>query len=44
MGVPLDYARGTLRLSVGKSTTAEEVDEAAKLIADAVEALLAEAN
>jgi cysteine desulfurase len=40
MAVPLDYARGTLRLSVGKHTTKGEVDEAARLIIAAVESLL----
>ena len=32
MHVPLDYARGTLRLSVGRFTTEAEVDEAADLL------------
>lgn len=32
MKVPLNYARGTLRLSVGPETTAEEVDAAAAII------------
>lgn len=36
MGVPLKFARGTIRLSVGRSTTEKEVDEAAMLISDAV--------
>jgi hypothetical protein len=36
MKVPLDYARGTLRLSVGRFTTLEEVDEAADLISSTV--------
>ena len=40
MQLPLEFARGTLRLSVGKPTTEAEVDEAAELIADAVESLL----
>jgi cysteine desulfurase len=36
MHVPLDYAMGTVRLSLGLHTTAEEVDDAAKIIAAAV--------
>jgi cysteine desulfurase len=36
MRVPLDYAMGTVRLSLGLHTTAGEVDEAAKIIAAAV--------
>jgi cysteine desulfurase len=36
MGVPLDYARGTLRFSVGHMTTAEEVDRAVEAIGRAV--------
>ena len=35
MKVPPEFARGTLRLSVGPKTTSEEVSLAAKLIADA---------
>ncbi|KAG7368898.1 selenocysteine lyase [Nitzschia inconspicua] len=36
MKVPESYARGTLRLSVGPSTTTTDVDEAADIIANAV--------
>ena len=32
IGVPLEFALGTLRLSVGRHTTAAEVDRAASLI------------
>ena len=39
MDVPTDYAMGTLRLSTGKMTTLEEADEAAQVIAAAVEEL-----
>ncbi len=39
MGVPEDYAMGTVRLSVGKMTTAEEVDRAVELIAEGVNRL-----
>lgn len=35
MKVPVEFARGTLRLSVGPKTTSEEITLAAKLIADA---------
>ncbi len=35
MDVPMEFARGTLRLSVGPKTTVEEVDQAALIIADA---------
>eukprot|EP00957_Ditylum_brightwellii_P186122 14170112-Ditylum_brightwellii.AAC.1 len=36
MDVPLEYARGTLWLSVGPSTALEEVDEASEIIVGAV--------
>jgi len=36
MNVPLNYARGTLRLSVGPSTTQDDVDMAAKIIIEEV--------
>ncbi len=39
MGVPLNYAMGTLRLTVGKMTTEQEIDEAAQVIGAAVRAL-----
>lgn len=35
MGVPIEYARGTLRLSLGPGTTARDVTTAASIIADA---------
>mmetsp|Transcript_6775 Transcript_6775/g.9762 ORF Transcript_6775/g.9762 Transcript_6775/m.9762 type:complete len:546 (-) Transcript_6775:62-1699(-) len=34
MNVPIQYAAGTLRLSVGPSTTCQEIDEAALIIAN----------
>ena len=37
MGYPEDEAKGALRLSLGRTTTAEEVDEAVRLVAGAVE-------
>jgi cysteine desulfurase len=39
MGVPLEYAMGTVRFSVGKMTTQEEVDEAVKVLVDTVQRL-----
>lgn len=36
MKVPPEYARGTLRLSVGPSTRLDEVDKAAKIIIDEI--------
>lgn len=35
MQVPMEFARGTLRLSVGPKTTVDEIDRAAAIIADA---------
>jgi selenium donor protein len=39
MGTPLEYAMGTIRLSVGRFTTAREVDDAAAAIIDVVSRL-----
>lgn len=36
MGVPIDHAIGTIRFSVGRSTTCDEIDRASDLIIDAV--------
>jgi len=36
MGVPLEYAMGTVRFSVGKMTTAGEIDRAIEVVAAAV--------
>jgi len=36
MNVPLEWAMGTVRFSVGRSTTADEVDLALKVVAQAV--------
>ncbi len=41
MDVPLDWARGTLRLSVGRMTTEEEIDRAVAVLADAAARLSA---
>jgi cysteine desulfurase len=37
MGYPEDEARGALRLSLGRTTTADEIDAAGRLIAEAIE-------
>jgi cysteine desulfurase len=37
MGVPVEMARGALRLTLGHSTTAADVDRAAEVIVAAVE-------
>ncbi|MBE9509038.1 MAG: selenide, water dikinase SelD, partial [Chloroflexi bacterium] len=39
MQVPLEYAMGTVRFSVGKMTTAEEIDRAVEVVAAAVRRL-----
>ena len=39
MGVPLRWAKGTLRFSVGKMTTAEEIDQAVQAVTAAVRKL-----
>lgn len=35
MAVPLDWAMGAVRFSVGRGTTPEKIDQAAKIVADA---------
>ena len=39
MGIPVEWAKGTLRFSVGKMTTEAEIDKAIRVVADAVEKL-----
>jgi cysteine desulfurase len=39
MGVPIEYAMGTVRLSVGRYTTADEIDSAVEQIGAVVGAL-----
>jgi cysteine desulfurase len=39
MGVPLEWAKGTLRFSVGRMTTAEEIDKAIEIVTRAVKKL-----
>jgi cysteine desulfurase len=36
MKVPLEWAMGTVRFSVGRQTTIQEIDQAVEIIADAV--------
>jgi cysteine desulfurase len=36
MGTPLDWAKGTLRLTTGRHTTADDIDRAVQAISDAV--------
>ncbi|MCJ7736491.1 MAG: cysteine desulfurase, partial [Anaerolineae bacterium] len=36
MDVPMEWAMGTLRFSVGRATTAEQIDTAVRVVADAV--------
>ncbi len=39
MGVPVDWAMGTVRFSVGRDTTAQEIDQAVEVVAEAVRRL-----
>jgi len=39
LGVPLEWAKGTLRFSVGRMTTMEEIDRTVQVVADAVNKL-----
>jgi cysteine desulfurase len=39
MGVPLEYAMGTIRFSVGRNTSAAEIDRALERVAEVVEKL-----
>ena len=39
MRVPLEWAKGTLRFSVGKMTTKDEIDKAVAVVAKAVNKL-----
>ncbi len=43
MGYPADEARGAVRLSLGRSTTEAEIDEASRLVPEAVRRLVAAA-
>lgn len=39
MGIPEEWAKGTLRFSVGRMTTSEEIDQAVQIIAEAVNSM-----
>ena len=39
MGIPLDWAKGTLRFSVGRMTTEAQIDTAVRVVTDAVKNL-----
>jgi len=39
MGVSLDWAKGTVRFSLGRMTTAEEIDRAIQVVVDAIDKL-----
>ncbi len=41
MGVPIDWAKGTLRFSVGRMTTLDQIDYAIRVVVDAVTQLRA---
>jgi cysteine desulfurase len=41
MGIPIEWAKGTLRFSVGRMTTEAEVDKAIRVVSDAVNKLKA---
>ena len=42
MAVPVDRAKGTVRFSVGRGTTAQEIDRAVEVVSEAVRRRLAE--
>ena len=44
MGVPVDWAMGTVRFSTGRYTTAEEIDRAVEIVAGAVRRLQPQAE
>jgi len=39
MNIPLDWAKGTLRFSVGRMTTVEQIDKAVQVVIHAVKKL-----
>jgi cysteine desulfurase len=41
MGTPLEWAKGTIRFSVGRMTTETEIDKTIRVVADAVNKLKA---
>jgi len=44
MHVPIDYAMGTVRFSVGRGTTKEEIDQAVQILTKSLRTLLPESN
>ena len=42
MAVPVDWAKGTVRFSVGRGTTAQETDRAVEVVSEAVRRRFAE--
>jgi len=40
MAVPVDWAKGTVRFSVGRGTTAQEIDRAVEVVSEAVHLFL----
>ena len=44
MNVPIDYAMGTVRFSVGRATTTEEIDRALEIMVKSLSALLSEST
>lgn len=40
MAVPVDWAKGTVRFSVGRGTTAQEIDRAVEVVGEAVRLFL----
>ena len=44
MNVPIDYAMGTVRFSVGRATTTDEIDRALEIMVKSLSALLSEST
>ena len=44
IGLPLDYALGTLRLSVGRATTPEDINKASAIIKEEITKQLSKGN
>ena len=42
MAVPVDWAKGTVRFSVGRGTTAQEIDRAVEVVSEAARRGMAE--
>jgi cysteine desulfurase len=39
MEIPMDWAKGTVRLTTGRTTTGEDIDTAVKIITNAVNSM-----